>query len=147
MPNQLSIVMPCLNEADTLEVCIKKAQKVIDENGYDAEIIVADNGSHDDSVPIAESAGARIVPVPNRGYGHALMGGIEAAQGPWVLIGDADDSYDFSEIPKFVAKLEEGYDLVQGCRLPRGGGRVLPGAMPLSHRYLGNPLFSQLARC
>ena len=146
MSNQLSVVMPCLNEADTLATCIEKAQRVIKEHNLQAEIVIADNGSDDGSIEIAKSLGAKVVHVKEKGYGHALMGGIEAAQGPWVLMGDADDSYDFLEIPKFVEKLKEGFDLVQGCRLPRGGGRVLPGAMPISHRYIGNPMFSQMAR-
>lgn len=146
MSNQLSVVMPCLNEADTLATCIEKAQRVIKEHNLQAEIVIADNGSDDGSIEIAKSLGAKVVHVKEKGYGHALMGGIEAAQGPWVLMGDADDSYDFLEIPKFVEKLKEGFELVQGCRLPRGGGRVLPGAMPISHRYIGNPMFSQMAR-
>ena len=105
-------------------------------------MIVADNGSTDGSPALAERAGARVVPVPAKGYGAALMGGIAAARGRYVIMGDADDSYDFLEIPRFVEKLREGNDLVQGCRLPSGGGRVLPGAMPFLHRWLGNPLFS-----
>src|SRR5688572_26383521 len=110
--------MPCLNEADTLETCIRKAQKAIEEHGIAGEIIVADNGSNDGSVEIAERLGARVVHVEAKGYGSALMGGIAAARGKYVIMGDADDSYDFLEIPRFVAKLREGYDLVQGCRLP-----------------------------
>jgi glycosyltransferase involved in cell wall biosynthesis len=143
---ELSIVMPCLNEAETLAACIGKAQRAIASAGISAEIIVADNGSTDGSQALAESLGARVVPVAARGYGSALMGGIEAARGRYVLMGDADDSYDFSEAPKFVAKLREGYDLVQGCRLPSGGGTVAPGAMPLLHRWWGNPMFSWMAR-
>ena len=107
---------------------------------------MADNGSTDGSAEIAARLGARVVRVEKRGYGHALMGGIAAARGRYIVIGDADDSYDFREIPKFVEKLREGYDLVQGCRLPAGGGRILPGAMPALHRHLGNPLLSALAR-
>ena len=143
---ELSVVMPCLNEADTLEVCIHKAQKTIAENNINGEIIVADNGSFDDSLKIAERNGARIVHVSEKGYGNALMGGIEAAKGKYVIMGDADDSYDFLEINKFVEKLREGYDLVQGCRLPGGGGKVLPGAMPFLHRWWGNPMFSLLVK-
>jgi hypothetical protein len=108
--------------------------------------VVADNGSTDDSPAIATAEGARLVPVAGRGYGAALMGGIEAARGRFVIMGDADDSYDFGEVPAFVARLREGYDLVQGCRLESGGGRVLPGAMPRLHRWLGNPMFSRIAR-
>src|SRR3954469_7312814 len=143
---EISIVMPCLNEADTIAACINKAKAAIEREGISAEIIVADNGSTDGSQQIAESLGARVVPVPARGYGSALMGGIEAARGKYILMGDADDSYDFGEVPKFLAKLREGYDLVQGCRLPAGGGTVLPGAMPRLHRWWGNPMFSALAR-
>lgn len=142
---ELSVVMPCLNESDTLAVCIKKAQRAIAENNIKAEIIVADNGSTDGSTEIAENLGARVVKVFEKGYGSALMGGIEAARGKYIIMGDADDSYDFLEIPKFVEKLREGYDLVQGCRLPGGGGEIKPGAMPFLHRWWGNPMFSFLA--
>jgi len=143
---EVSIVMPCLNEADTIEVCIAKAQRALRENGILGEVIVADNGSTDGSQAIATRLGARIVHVDAKGYGNALMGGIAAARGTFVIIGDADDSYDFLELPTFVEKLRGGFDLVQGCRLPSGGGRVLPGAMPLSHRWIGNPVFSMMAR-
>ncbi|MEO8579975.1 MAG: glycosyltransferase family 2 protein [Gemmatimonadales bacterium] len=143
---EISIVMPCLNEADTLAACIKKALAAIEEHRISAEIIVADNGSTDGSQRIAESLGARVVPVTMRGYGSALMGGIEAARGRYILMGDADDSYDFGEVPKFLYKLREGYDMVQGCRLPAGGGTIMPGAMPGLHRWWGNPMFSVLAR-
>ncbi|HJZ96110.1 MAG TPA: glycosyltransferase, partial [Candidatus Solibacter sp.] len=143
---EVSVVMPCLNEADTLATCIRKARTALDEAGVRAEIIVADNGSTDASVAIAEREGASVVPVTSRGYGAALMGGIDAAKGRFIIMGDADDSYDFGEIPKFVQRLREGFDLVQGCRLESGGGRVLPGAMPFLHRWLGNPMFSVLAR-
>ncbi|MEQ1764089.1 MAG: glycosyltransferase family 2 protein [Pyrinomonadaceae bacterium] len=143
---ELSVVMPCLNEADTLETCIRKAQTTMAEHGITGEVVVADNGSTDDSISIAESNGARVVHVTDKGYGNALMGGIESATGRYIIMGDADDSYDFLEIPKFVDKLRKGYDLVQGCRLPAGGGQVLPGAMPFLHRWLGNPMFSLLSR-
>ena len=143
---ELSVVMPCLNEADTLGLCIEKAQRAIGENRVVAEIIVADNGSTDGSRELAQSLGARVVDVTAKGYGSALMGGIEAARGRFIIMGDADDSYDFSDIFKFVAKLREGYDLVQGCRLPWGGGTVLPGAMPFLHRWWGNPMFTLMVR-
>jgi glycosyltransferase involved in cell wall biosynthesis len=143
---ELSVVMPCLDEADTLETCIEKALRAMREHGVEGEVIVADNGSRDDSVAIAERAGARVVHVSDRGYGSALMGGIEASHGRMVLMGDADDSYDFLEIPSYVDKMRDGYDLVQGCRLPAGGGRVLPGAMPFLHRWFGNPMLSWLVR-
>jgi len=143
---EVSIVMPCLNEADTLETCIKKAQTAMSAASIGGEIIVADNGSTDDSIDIAHRNGAVVVNVSEKGYGSALMGGIAAARGKFVIMGDADDSYDFLETPKFVNKLREGYDLVQGCRLPAGGGTVKPGAMPFLHRWWGNPMFSLLVR-
>ncbi|MFZ3375558.1 MAG: glycosyltransferase family 2 protein [Chthoniobacterales bacterium] len=143
---ELTIVMPCLNEAETLAGCIAKAQLGIQHSGVRGEILVADNGSKDDSVLIAGKLGARVVYVKKKGYGNALRGGIQAASGKWILMGDADGSYDFSETDRFVKKLQEGFELVTGCRLPRGGGKILPGAMPFSHRWLGNPLFSRMAR-
>jgi glycosyltransferase involved in cell wall biosynthesis len=143
---ELSVVMPCLNEADTVATCVEKAVRALRDAGIVGEVIVADNGSSDGSQKLASDQGARVVPVGSRGYGAALMGGIEAARGKFVIMGDADDSYDFLEIPAFVAELRKGYDLVQGCRLPSGGGRVLPGAMPVTHRWIGNPMFSFLAR-
>jgi glycosyltransferase involved in cell wall biosynthesis len=143
---ELSVVLPCLNEADTLESCLTKALTTMRSTGIDGEVIVADNGSTDGSVAIAERLGARVVRVREKGYGAALAGGFEAARGRFVVMGDADDSYDFREIPRFVGKLREGFDLVQGCRLPSGGGTVLPGAMPALHRFWGNPMFTFLAR-
>ena len=143
---EVSVVMPCLNEAETLGACVEKAQRAFRATGLSGEVIVADNGSTDGSQAIAERLGARVIAVRERGYGNALMGGIAAARGRFVIMGDADDSYDFLELPKFVEKLREGYDLVQGCRLPAGGGRVMPGAMPTLHRYWGNPMFSAMAR-
>lgn len=143
---ELSVVMPCLNEADTIAICIEKAKRAIAEHGIDAEIVIADNGSTDGSQEIARRLGARVVPVTERGYGAALMGGITAARGTYVMMGDADDSYDWLEIPRFLAKLREGYALVQGCRLETGGGTVKPGAMPFLHRWWGNPMFTMLAR-
>ena len=143
---EVSVVMPCLNEADTLAVCIQKAQRAFQEHRINGEIVIADNGSTDGSQAIARSLGVRVVAIEAKGYGNALMGGIAAARGKFVIMGDADDSYDFLEIPKFVAKLREGYELVQGCRLPSGGGTIKPNAMPILHRWLGNPMFSILAR-
>jgi|SRR5882724_9611085 len=143
---EVTVVMPCLNEADTLEICIEKAQHAFREHGIRGEIIVADNGSVDGSIEIAGRMGARVVSVEAKGYGNALMGGIAAARSEYIIMGDADDSYDFLEIPKFVTKLREGFELVQGCRLPAAGGQVAPGAMPFLHRWLGNPMFSMLVR-
>jgi glycosyltransferase involved in cell wall biosynthesis len=143
---EISVVMPCLNEADTIAVCIEKAQAAMREHNIVGEIVIADNGSTDASKEIAEGLGARVVPVPLKGYGNALMGGIAAARGKYVVMGDADDSYDFREVPRFLEKLREGNDLVQGCRLPSGGGTVMPGAMPWLHRWWGNPMFSYLVR-
>jgi len=143
---EASVVMPCLNEADTLAACIAKAQEALCRSGIKGEVIVADNGSTDNSPAIAEHMGARVVGVEKKGYGSALMDGIAAARGKFIIMGDADDSYDFLEIPPFVEKLREGYDLVQGCRLPSGGGTVRPGAMPFLHRWLGNPLLSGMTR-
>ncbi|HEV8605036.1 MAG TPA: glycosyltransferase family 2 protein [Tepidisphaeraceae bacterium] len=138
--------MPCLNEADTLATCIKKAQRALREANINGEILIADNGSTDDSPQIAHNLGARVIHVEEKGYGNALMGGIAAARGAYVIMGDADDSYDFLDIAKFVHKLREGFELVQGCRLPSGGGTVMPGAMPFLHRWWGNPMFSLFAR-
>lgn len=143
---EVTIVMPCLNEADTLGICIAKAQRALSADNIAGEVIIADNGSTDGSQNIATKMGARVVNVSTRGYGNALMGGIAAARGKYIIMGDADDSYDFLEIPKYLEKLRQGYDLVQGCRLPSGGGRVMPGAMPFLHRWWGNPMFSLMAR-
>jgi glycosyltransferase involved in cell wall biosynthesis len=143
---EVSVVMPCLNEADTIGTCIEKAQRAMLENGIAGEVIVADNGSTDGSREIAARLGARVVTVEARGYGNALAGGIQAARGKYIIMGDSDDSYDFGELSKFVVKLRQGFDLVQGCRMPSGGGRVMPGAMPVLHHWLGNPLLSLLAR-
>ena len=143
---KLTILMPCLNEADTLKVCIQKAWIGLKDAGVEGEVLVADNGSTDGSVEIAERCGARVVHVAAKGYGNALMAGIESAKGQFVIMGDADYSYDFLEVPKFVEKLRSGAELVQGCRLPSGGGKVRPGAMPFLHRWWGNPMFSLLAR-
>jgi len=145
-PVELSVVIPCLNEADTLATCIEKAQAPLREHDIAGEIVVADNGSTDESCAIARRLGVRVIDVETRGYGSALMAGIAAARGRFIIMGDADDSYDFREIPRFLSKLRQGFDLVQGCRLPVGGGRVMPGAMPPLHRWFGNPLFSTLAQ-
>lgn len=140
---ELSIVMPCLNEAETLAVCIRKAQSYLARSGVVGEIIVADNGSTDGSQSIAEENGARVVAIANKGYGSALTGGIEAAKGTYVIMGDADDSYDFENLDVFVERLRAGDELVMGNRF-RGG--IEPGAMPPLHKYLGNPVLSWIGR-
>lgn len=145
-PLELTIVMPCLNEAETLAACIQKARLGLERAGVRGEILVADNGSTDGSVALAEKLGARVVHVKEKGYGSALRGGIEAARGKWIIMGDADDSYDFSRIEGFVQKFREQYDLVMGCRLPSGGGTIQPGAMPWKNRWLGNPVLSLIGR-
>lgn len=145
-PLELSVVIPCKNEAETVGICVERAMHALREHAISGEVIVADNGSTDGSAAIAERLGARVVHVETPGYGAALMGGIEAARGRYVIMGDADASYDFLEIPRFLAELRKGVDLVQGCRLESGGGRVMPGAMPFLHRWWGNPMFTGLAR-
>ncbi len=143
---ELTILMPCLNEAETLETCIRKAQSGIAKAGVRGEVLIADNGSTDGSIEIAGSLGARVEKVVAKGYGNALRGGIEAARGRWVLMGDSDDSYDFSNVGGFVDKLREGHELVMGCRLPAGGGTIAAGAMPWKNRWIGNPTLSFIGR-
>jgi glycosyltransferase involved in cell wall biosynthesis len=145
-PVDLTILMPCLNEAETLARCIEKAKKGIAKSGVPGEILIADNGSKDGSQAIAEKNGARVIAVSEKGYGSALIGGTRAASGKWILMGDADDSYDFSEADRFVKKFQEGFDLVMGCRLPSGGGTIMPGAMPWKNRWIGNPILSFIGR-
>lgn len=143
---EVSILMPCLNEAETLAGCVREALAALAAAGVAGEVLVADNGSDDGSPALARAAGARVVTVEHRGYGSALLGGIAAARGRYVLMGDADGSYDFGELPGFLRHLRAGADLVMGCRLPRGGGRILPGAMPWKHRWIGNPVLTTLGR-
>ncbi len=143
---ELTIVMPCLNEAETLAKCIEKARRGLEQAGVRGEILVADNGSTDGSQEIARANGARLIAVKEKGYGSALRGGIEAASAEWIIMGDADDSYDFSRIEGFVQKFREGYELVMGCRLPSGGGTIMPGAMPWKNRWIGNPSLSLTGR-
>jgi glycosyltransferase involved in cell wall biosynthesis len=140
---ELSIVMPCLNEARTMGTCVRKALAYIELHNIDGEVIVADNGSTDGSQAIAAALGARVVPVASRGYGNALREGIEAARGSYVIMGDSDDSYDFTALEPFVEKLREGYDLVLGNRF-RGG--IAPGAMPALHKFFGNPFLTLVGR-
>jgi glycosyltransferase involved in cell wall biosynthesis len=140
---EVSIVMPCLDEAETLGTCIEKAQQAIEKDGLAAEIIVADNGSTDGSQAIATRLGARVVQVSKKGYGSALIGGIDAAQGELVVMGDADDSYDFTAIAPLIEKLRDGFDLVVGNRFTGG---IAAGAMPWSHRWVGNPVLTFISR-
>ena len=140
---ELSIVMPCLNEAETLATCIEKARAYLARAGVAGEIIVADNGSSDGSQAIARSLGVRVVDVPERGYGAALSGGIAAARGRYIIMGDADDSYDFANLDLFVERLREGYDLVMGNRF---AGGIEPGAMSRLHRLVGNPVLTGIGR-
>jgi glycosyltransferase involved in cell wall biosynthesis len=140
---ELTVVMPCLNEADTLETCIRRAQQAIAEANIAGEVLIADNGSTDRSIEIAERLGVRVVRVTAKGYGNALMGGIAAAAGKYVVMGDADASYDFAHIPRFLGPLREGADLVMGNRF-RGG--IEKGAMPPMHQYFGNPALTWLGR-
>lgn len=139
----LTILMPCLNEAETIAVCVQKAQAYLASAKIVGEVLIADNGSTDGSQAIATNLGARVVPVTQKGYGAALQGGIEAARGRFVIMGDADDSYDFSALDAFVTRLRGGADLVMGNRFQGG---IAPGAMPKLHRYLGNPVLSFLGR-
>lgn len=138
---EVSIVMPCLNERETLASCIEKAQRALTASHLNGEVIVADNGSTDGSVEIARQAGARVVLVHEKGYGSALTGGIEAAQGQYVVIGDGDDSYDFGEVPRFIERLRAGDDVVVGNRF---AGGIRPGAMPWHHRLIGNPMLTRI---
>ncbi len=129
-----------------MATCVSKAVRALSDAGIEGEIIVADNGSNDGSQKLSQAAGARVVAVSERGYGSALAGGIASSRGKFILMGDADDSYDFLESVRFVEALRKGADLAQGCRFPRGGGKIMPGAMPILHRYFGNPVLSWLVR-
>src|SRR6266705_1226706 len=135
-PVEVSVVMPCLNEANSLAYCVDKAVKAFREAGLTGEVVVADNGSTDGSIQIAEEHGARVIRVAERGYGAALRAGIAGARGPFIIMGDADDSYDFNDVPRFVEKLREGHDIVMGNRFR---GEIKPGPMPSLHKYFGNP--------
>ncbi|MCX7389037.1 MAG: glycosyltransferase [Planctomycetales bacterium] len=140
---EVTVVMPCLNEAETLAICIQEAMAAFQDSGIAGEVVIADNGSTDGSQAIAVALGVRVVAVAKKGYGNALMGGIEAARGRYVLIGDSDASYNFGHVPRFVVKLREGYDLVMGNRFQGG---IEPGAMPWKHRWIGNPVLSGIGR-
>lgn len=140
---ELTVLMPCLDEAETIAVCVDKALAYFESRNIDGEVLIADNGSTDGSQAIAERHGARVVPVPAKGYGNALQGGISAARGRFVIMGDADDSYDFSALDGFMEELRAGRELVMGNRFQGG---IRPGAMPPLHRYLGNPVLSGIGR-
>jgi hypothetical protein len=140
---ELTVVMPCLNEAETVATCVRKAIGFLTESGISGEVLIADNGSTDGSQQLAEAEGARVVNVTEKGYGNALMGGFVAAQGKYIIMGDADDSYDFTNLMPFVEELRKGADMVMGNRF-KGG--IAPGAMPPLHRYLGNPVLSFVGR-
>jgi glycosyltransferase involved in cell wall biosynthesis len=139
---EVSVVIPCLNEARSIGICVEKALAAFRKAGVRGEVVVAGNGSTDGSIAIAEARGARVVPVALRGYGRAVRKGIEEARGQFIIMGDADDSYDFSDVPRFLAKWREGYDLVMGNRIK---GEIKPGAMPWHHRHIGTPVMSAIA--
>lgn len=140
---ELTVIMPCLNEAETLERCILKAHSWMQSRGVHGEVVIGDNGSTDGSIEIAERCGARVVHVKRRGYGAALDGAIRAARGRYIIMGDSDDSYDFSELDPFIERLRDGWQLVMGNRF-KGG--IRPGAMPWKNRYIGNPVLSWMGR-
>ncbi|MCK7495034.1 MAG: glycosyltransferase family 2 protein [Comamonadaceae bacterium] len=140
---ELTILMPCLNEAETIGMCIRRARKLLSDHGIDGEILVSDNGSTDGSRGIAAGLGARVIECPVRGYGAALQCGIEQAEGEFILMGDSDDSYHFDDAFPMIRKLREGADICMGTRLR---GTIMPGAMPALNRYLGNPLLTAIGR-
>lgn len=140
---KLTILMPCLNEQETIGICIEKAQKYLEKNKISGEILIVDNGSTDNSVKIANNLGARVVKEENRGYGNVLINGNNSAKGQYIVMGDSDDSYNFEELDDFIKELENGYDIVIGNRFK---GKIEKGAMSFSHRYIGNPILSGLAR-
>ena len=136
---EVSVVMPCLNEASTVGICVGKALKTMDELGIKGEVVVSDNGSIDDSVSIAEKAGARVVHQSAKGYGNAYLKGFAEAKGKYIVMGDADDSYDFTDLKRFIEPLRQGFDMVMGTRIK---GEIIPGAMPFLHKYLGVPVLT-----
>lgn len=143
---ELTLLMPCLNEAESLATCIRKAKNALSKLSVQGEILIADNGSIDGSQDIGIENGARVINVKELGYGAALSEGIKAAKGNFIIMGDADDSYDWSNIEPIYKELQHGNDFVIGCRFPSGGGKVLPNAMPWLHKWIGNPILSMLGR-
>ena len=143
MKIEVSVVMPCLNEQHTLGICIEKSKSTLNALGIVGEVIIADNGSTDKSILIAEQYGARVVHQPTRGYGAAYLAGLGAAQGEYIIMGDSDDTYDFTDLERFITPLREGYDLVIGNRFK---GEIIKGAMPWANRYIGNPILSGMLR-
>jgi len=144
---ELSVIIPCLNEEETIGICLDKISKTLIKNNVNFEIIVADNGSTDNSIKIASAyANVKIINVIKKGYGMALRTGIARAAGKYILMGDADNSYDCNDCMKFIEKMRSGFQLVQGCRFPSGGGEIMDGAMPTSHKIFGNPMLTLLAR-
>ena len=143
---ELSVVIPCLNEEDTIEICIKKILKIFDYHKINGEIIIVDNGCNDNTVKISKKYEVKVIKENKKGYGSAIKKGIKNSTGKYILMADADNSYDFYDIPKFLNKLRDSFDLVQGCRFPSGGGEIKKNAMPLTHKYIGNPFFSFLVR-
>ncbi|MCC6931932.1 MAG: glycosyltransferase family 2 protein [Deltaproteobacteria bacterium] len=142
----VSIILPCLNEAETVANCINKAKVCLDKSSFSYEVILADNGSTDGSVEIAKNLGVRIIKVPEKGYGAAILAGLKNAEGQFIVIADSDDSYDLGIANLFIETLADGHDLVLGCRFPKLGGEIIPGAMPHLHRYVGTPILSWLVR-
>lgn len=140
---KLTILMPCLNEVETLALCINKAKLWASNSGIQTEVVIADNGSTDGSQAVSELLGARVVSVQQRGYGSALFHGSMAAEGEWIIMADSDDSYDFSNLDPFVEKLQDNFDLVMGNRFLGG---IAPGAMPWKNRYIGNPILTWVGR-
>lgn len=143
---EISVVMPCRNEEETLPSCIAKAKDGIANCGTTFEIIIVNNGSTDRSAEIASKLGCKVISQPIPGYGSALRAGISASSGDFIIMGDCDDSYDFRDIPRFLSKLRKGHDLVLGCRLPCGGGELKKGSMPLMHKWIGNPFLTKLTK-
>lgn len=140
---ELTILMPCLNEEETIEICIKKAQKYLQRNNISGEVLIIDNGSTDNSVEISKKMGARVLEEKNKGYGNALIKGNFSAKGKYIIMGDCDDSYNFEELDDFISELNKGYDLVIGNRFK---GKIEKGAMSFSHRYIGNPILSGIGK-